>query len=343
MCAGLLAGSETQSMSYTKLIRPLLFRLDPETAHNMALWAISRGLVKGRVLNDPRLKVSACGLEFPNPLGLAAGVDKNGIALNHWAGMGFGSAEIGTVTAIPQSGNPRPRLFRYPVQRAVINRMGFNNHGSRDLALALAAKKETLIPIGVNLGKSKVTPLEDAANDYLTSYRYVAKFADYVVVNVSSPNTPGLRDLQGVSSLRNILMPLLAEPIQRPLFVKVAPDLHFDDIAEITLLAKEIGLAGIVATNTTLDHSAIPKFRDQKGGLSGAPLLEKSTAVIKHIKSIEPSLTVVGVGGIFSGSDLKAKLDAGASWAQVYTGWVYGGPLMPYRVLSEYLDLLDRE
>lgn len=328
-------------MSYEKLLRPLLFRLDPEATHNFALWAISHGLIRGRVLDDPRLRFTACGLDFPNPLGLAAGVDKNGVAVNRWTGMGFGSAEIGTVTARPQPGNVRPRLFRYPAERAVINRMGFNNHGARDLALAMAHRRRA-IPVGVNLGKSKVTPLPEAPTDYLFSYRHVAKFADYVVVNVSSPNTPGLRDLQGVSALREIVMPLLAEPIMRPLFVKIAPDLHLDDITEIAVFAKEVGLAGIVATNTTLDHSSISINQDQQGGLSGAPLLEKSTAIIRHIKSVAPELVVVGVGGIFTGADLKAKLDAGASWAQVYTGWVYGGPLMPYRVLSEYLELLDR-
>ncbi|MBL8059461.1 MAG: quinone-dependent dihydroorotate dehydrogenase [Chthonomonas sp.] len=328
-------------MSYEKLLRPWLFRLDPEVAHNAALWAIAKGIVKGKILADPRLRVSACGLEFPNPLGLAAGVDKNGIAIDRWAQMGFGSAEIGTVTAIPQSGNVRPRLFRFPEQRAVINRMGFNNHGARDLSLALAQRKCTQIPVGVNIGKSKVTPLAEAPQDYLFSYRHLAKFADYVVVNVSSPNTPGLRDLQGASALREILLPLLAEPVQRPLFVKIAPDLHFDDIAEIAMLAKQIGLAGIVATNTTLDHSSIPSVMNQSGGLSGAPLFEKSNAVIRHIKSLAPELTIVGVGGVFSGADLKAKLDAGASWVQVYTGWVYGGPMMPFRTLIEYLALLD--
>ncbi|MCC6687183.1 MAG: quinone-dependent dihydroorotate dehydrogenase [Fimbriimonadaceae bacterium] len=327
-------------MSYERFLRPALFRLDPEAAHNLALWAISHGLIRGRVLDDPRLRFSACGLDFPNPLGLAAGVDKNGSAVNRWAGLGFGSAEIGTVTARPQPGNVRPRLFRLPEQRAVINRMGFNNHGARDLAMAMS-KRRTSIPVGVNLGKSKVTPLSEAPDDYLFSYRHVARFADYVVVNVSSPNTPGLRDLQGVSALRDIVMPLLAEPLSRPLFVKIAPDLHLDDITQIAMMSKEVGLAGIVATNTTLDHSSISAKQDQQGGLSGAPLFEKSTAIIRHIKSVAPELVVVGVGGVFSGADLKAKLDAGATWVQVYTGWVYGGPLMPYRVLSEYLDLLD--
>lgn len=326
-------------MSYEKLLRPLLFRLDPETSHNWALWAIARGLVKGRLLQDERLRVNACGIEFPNPLGLAAGVDKNGIALNRWRGMGFGSAEIGTVTAIPQRGNPRPRLFRYPTQQAVVNRMGFNNHGARDLALALSRARAGL-PIGVNLGKSKVTPLAKAPQDYLFSYRHVVRFADYVVINVSSPNTPGLRDLQGSKALREILDPILGEATQKPLFVKIAPDLHFDDISEIAMLAKDLKLAGIIATNTTLDHSSIPSQQDERGGLSGSPLFGKSTAVIQHIKSVAPDLTLAGVGGVFDGRTLKAKLDAGATWAQVYSGWVYGGPLMPYRVLSEFLQLI---
>lgn len=330
-------------MTYEKILRPLLFRLDPETVHHLALRAITMGLVRGRLLKDERLRFSCCGIDFPNPLGLAAGVDKDGDALTRWAGMGFGSAEIGTITALPQPGNPRPRLFRYPDQGAVINRMGFNNHGCRDAALALSRSRST-IPLGVNIGKSKVTPLEDAPSDYLTSYRHLARYADYVVVNVSSPNTPGLRSLQSVDSLRAILEPLVAEGLAKPLFVKIAPDLHLDDVSEIAALASAMGLAGLIATNTTLDHSSVPPGRDQAGGLSGRPLKARSDEVLRHLRQVaDPELVLVGVGGVFDGQSLHDKLSLGATWAQVYTGWVYGGPLMPYRALTEFLGLIEAQ
>lgn len=331
-------------MSYEKILRPLLFRIDPEAAHNCALWAIARGLVRGKLLVDSRLEVNVAGMSMPNPLGLAAGVDKSGQAITRWRGMGFGSAEIGTITALPQPGNPRPRMFRFPDQHAVINRLGFNNSGCRDAALALSKTGgKAGIPIGVNIGKSKVVPVDRAIEDYVLSFRTLAKHADYVTINVSSPNTPGLRDLQSVSSLRPILAALVEVNVsKKPLFVKLAPDLHESDIASVAELCLELGVTGIIATNTTIDHAAIPKKIDQSGGLSGQPVFEKSNFVLSILQPFTDSgLVLVGVGGIFNGKDLLKKLSLGTSWAQVYTGWVYGGPLMPYRTLTEYLTLRD--
>ncbi len=328
---------------YERLLRPLLFRLDPEAAHNMAIWAITRGLIRGRLLKDPRLESTHFGLKFSNPLGLAAGIDKNAVAVNQWAGMGFGFAEIGTVTAQAQPGNPKPRLFRYPDHQAVVNRMGFNNEGSEAVAKRLV-NANSKIPLGVNLGKSKVTPNEQAAEDYRTSMFRLAKFADYVVVNVSSPNTPGLRDLQSTDALKPVLQAVMEEnPDRKPVLVKVAPDLHFDDLSAIALLCKEVGAAGIIATNTTLDKSSVPEAKDQAGGLSGRPVWQKSNAALKHLASLQMAdLKLVGVGGIFSGANIYEKLTLGADLTQVYTGWVYGGPAMPAQALLELLDILKQ-
>jgi len=330
-------------MIYERLLRPLLFRLDPEAAHNMAIWAITRGLIRGRLLKDPRLESTHFGLKFPNPLGLAAGIDKNAVAVNRWAGMGFGFAEIGTVTAHPQPGNPKPRLFRYPEHQAVINRMGFNNEGSESVAKRLAAVSSG-IPLGVNLGKSKVTSNDAASEDYRSSMSRLAKFADYVVVNVSSPNTPGLRDLQSTDALRPVLQAVMGEnPERKPVLVKVAPDLHLDDLTNIALLCREVGAAGIIATNTTLDKASIPGAEDQIGGLSGRPVWQKSNAALKHLASLQmKDLKRIGVGGIFSGADIYEKLTLGADLTQVYTGWIYGGPAMPAQALLELLAILKQ-
>lgn len=326
-------------MSYLTILRPLLFRLNAEAAHNLAMFAITRGIIRGRLLRDPRLRVSAMGLEFPNPLGLAAGFDKNALAVERWAGFGFGFAELGTVTSRPQPGNPKPRLFRFPEQKAVVNRMGFNNEGSEAVARRLAGTKAR-IPIGLNLGKSKVTPLEEAATDYALSYERLAPFADYVVVNVSSPNTPGLRALQDVERLREIVVAMRDVDLEShpPLLVKIAPDLAHEDIDAVCGWVESDGLAGIVATNTTLDKSQVPGAQGVEGGLSGAPLRDRSTQIVRRIAGqLGPDKTLIGVGGIFSGADLREKLEAGAHLAQVYTGWVYGGPMMPYQTLVEYL------
>ena len=331
-------------MPYERLLRPLLFRLDPETAHNLAIGAIAKGLVRGKLLNDPRLRVRLPWFEAPNPLGLAAGVDKNALAASRWAQMGFGFAEIGTVTAHAQPGNPRPRLFRFPNHKAVVNRMGFNNEGADAAARRLKGVRAG-IPLGVNLGKSKVTPNEEAASDYLKSFRLLAPLGDYVVVNVSSPNTPGLRDLQSVEALRDILTPLMAEnEAAKPIFVKLAPDLHPLDMERVAGLAVEMGLAGIIATNTTLSRDGVPEAAEVAGGLSGAPLKARSDEALALLRRVSPlSLRLIGVGGVFTGDDLWDKLSRGACLAQTYTGWVYRGPQMPYLALTELLVRMEKE
>lgn len=329
-------------MAYDRLLRPLLFRLDAETAHNLAMAAIARGLVRGKLVQDPRLEVEAMGLKFGNPLGLAAGVDKNAENVRHWPGLGFGFAEIGTVTAHPQPGNPKPRLFRVPQDQAIINRMGFNNAGSEAVAQHLARHGQSSIPLGINLGKSKRTPNEEAAQDYATSFQALAPYADYITVNVSSPNTPGLRDLQNVAALRQILEPLIAmNTRQLPILVKLAPDLHDQDLEAALDLALELGLAGIIATNTTIDGNVLSSPPQQQGGISGRPLRAKSNHALRFLAERNRGrLTLIGVGGIFDGEDLYEKLSLGASVAQVYTGWVYGGPQMPARTLLGLLDAM---
>ena len=235
--------------AYLRLLRPLLFRLDPETVHNVAIWAIARGLIKGKLRRDPRLATSAFGCSFVNPLGLAAGVDKTGACVQRWSGMGFGFAEIGTFTALSQPGNPRPRLFRLPDEKAILNRMGFNNPGSEAAAVAIRSQQRDY-PLGINLGKSKVTELADAPADYAQSYGRLAPLADYVVVNVSSPNTPGLRTLQQADSLRALLSTLMeVTENKKPLLLKVAPDLADEDLVTAAFVVREVGRASIVCAD----------------------------------------------------------------------------------------------
>src|SRR5256885_2394404 len=295
---------------YERLVRPLLFSISPETAHNLAIrnlraasnWpAALRQLERFR----PRLKpINTFGLTFPNSVGLAAGFDKNGVAIPAWAALGFGFVEIGTVTAKPQSGNPKPRIFRYPEQEVLINRLGFNNDGADTVAARLCALRESgrwpAIPVGIKLGKSRVTPLEEAVHDYLYSFRRLAPLADYVVLNVSSPNTPGLRSLQEHDALEQLLRAVNREneSPQKPVLLKIAPDLSLTDLEQIIATCEQNGIAGIIATNTTLDHSAIPPSLDQTGGLSGRPLREKSTEFVRAIRA-RSQLPIIASGGIF--------------------------------------------
>lgn len=327
--------------AYLRLLRPLLFRLDPETVHNVAIWAIARGLIKGKLLRDPRLATSAFGCSFVNPLGLAAGVDKTGACVQRWSGMGFGFAEIGTFTALSQPGNPRPRLFRLPDEKAILNRMGFNNPGSEAAAVAIRSQQRDY-PLGINLGKSKVTELADAPADYAQSYGRLAPLADYVVVNVSSPNTPGLRDLQAADQLREILVAILSVGAPKPLFVKLAPDLALDDLHRIAELGSDLGVTGYIATNTTIDYARVREKIEGPGGLSGLPVRALSNGVLAELSRVCPAETVlIGVGGVFDGQDLWDKFSRGAALVQTYTGWVYGGPLMPYRALLGLLALMN--
>jgi dihydroorotate dehydrogenase len=269
------------------------------------------------------------GVRFPGPLGLAAGFDKDGEGLNTWGALGFGYAEVGTVTPLAQPGNPAPRLFRLPADRALLNRMGFNNHGAGQLALRLARHRPD-VPIGVNIGKSKVTPPEDAAQDYASSARLLGPLAAYLVVNVSSPNTPGLRDLQAVESLRPILAAVLAETTT-PVLVKIAPDLSDSDVDAVADLSQELGLAGIVATNTTISRSGLrtPGVEDLgPGGISGPPLAHRSLEVLRRLYArVGDRQVLIGVGGIENADDAWERITAGASLLQGYTGFVYGGGL----------------
>ena len=330
---------------YERFVRPLLFSVDPETAHHLAI-ALLRGAANVdlalRALNvfqPPPNPKALFGLNFPNSIGLAAGLDKNGVALPAWAALGFGFIEIGTITAKAQPGNPKPRIFRLSAQEALINRLGFNNDGADAILERLRKLRETgrwpAIPVGINIGKSKVTPLEEATDDYLYSFRLLRDFADYVTLNVSSPNTPGLRELQEPAALSELLRAIGNEnrPVAKPLLVKIAPDLSSTELEAIITTCEQNDVAGIIATNTTLDHSPIPAALDQPGGLSGAPLREKSTACVRAI-ALRSKIPVIASGGIFDAESAREKLEAGAQLLQVYTGYIYRGP----RLLREIID-----
>ncbi|RFS82128.1 quinone-dependent dihydroorotate dehydrogenase [Actinomadura spongiicola] len=334
---------------YRLLFSLVIARVPAETVHHLTL----RGLravqaVPGvapllRRLLAPRdraLAVHALGLEFPSPLGLAAGFDKDAVAYEALGAFGFGHVEIGTVTGRPQPGNPRPRLFRLPRDRAVINRMGFNNQGSEAAARRLRGRVRRTI-VGANIGKTKVVPESEAAADYVTSAERLAPHADYLVVNVSSPNTPGLRNLQAVEHLRPLLT-VVREAADRsserrvPLLVKIAPDLADDDIDAVADLAVELGLDGIIATNTTIARDALlspPGLVKETGGLSGAPLKDRSLDVLRRLRSrTDGRLALISVGGVESADDVWERVRAGATLVQAYTGMIYGGPLWAHHV-----------
>ncbi|OZG28535.1 dihydroorotate dehydrogenase (quinone) [Williamsia sp. 1138] len=321
----------------------LMFRIPPERIHRAMARLITwvgrinplRALVaRVLVVDDPVLRTRVFGVDFPAPLGLAAGFDKNAEAVDAWGALGFGFAEVGTVTGEAQPGNPAPRLFRLPHDRALINRMGFNNHGAGAAANLLKQRKATttMVPIGANIGKTKAVPAGDAVADYLVSARLLAPLAEFLVVNVSSPNTPGLRDLQAVESLRPLLA-AVQEAVDIPVLVKIAPDLVDEDIDEIADLAVELGLAGIVCTNTTISRDGLSTApsdveRYGAGGLSGAPLADRSLEVLRRLYSrVGTRMTLVSVGGIETPEQAWERICAGASLIQGYTGFIYGGPL----------------
>jgi dihydroorotate dehydrogenase len=329
-------------MLYRRLIRPLLFASDAEKVHHTIIGVLERfGPLLDTfspVPSGPSRTVF--GVSFPSIVGLAAGMDKNAVALPAWAALGFGFAEIGTVTAFPQPGNPSPRLFRYVSQEAIVNRMGFNNEGCEAVGTRLERLRDRgewpSIPVGINLGKSKVTPLQEAAGDYLHSFRRLHALGDYFVVNVSSPNTPGLRTLQDSAALTEILKTLkTANLLGKPILIKIAPDLTDKALDEIVELAEREGAAGLIATNTTTDHSAIAGCAPQTGGLSGKPLRKRATEVIRHLCRLT-KLPVIGVGGVSCVDSAMEKLDAGAALLQIYTGFVYEGPGLP-RHLARHL------
>jgi dihydroorotate dehydrogenase len=326
---------------YQKLLRPLLFCFDPELIHHLAIWTLEHfgpAMASFRPPDDPRNERTVFGIKFPNPVGLAAGMDKNAVALPAWDALGFGFVEVGTITARPQTGNPKPRIFRVPEAQAIINRLGFNNEGCDLVSDRLRLLRESggwpRIPVGINIGKSKVTPLDEAVADYLLSFERLQHLGDYFVLNVSSPNTPGLRQLQDRNSLEQLIRAIQERNSDgRPLLVKIAPDLEFDAIEDILALSHETELAGIIATNTTLDHSSIPPDRHTQGGLSGTPLRKRSTEIVRFITS-RTSLPVIAVGGIMSADDAMEKFDAGAALIQLYTGFIYEGPDLVRRIVQ---------
>ncbi|HEX6247208.1 MAG TPA: quinone-dependent dihydroorotate dehydrogenase [Nocardioidaceae bacterium] len=338
---------------YRRLFDHALVHVDPENAHR-AGFATLRAVapaVRLRRLGPPGEggpgEVEAMGLTFPGPLGLAAGFDKNAEGIDALAALGFSFVEVGTVTGEPQPGNPRPRLSRLPADRAVVNRMGFNNDGAEAVARRLEARRRRGVPrpvvVGVNIGKTKVVPEDEAVADYEKSTRLLAPYADYLVVNVSSPNTPGLRDLQAVEKLGPLL-----EAVRRradavtesrvPLLVKIAPDLSDEDVLAVADLATTLGLDGVVATNTTISRAGLVSSpadvtRAGAGGLSGAPLRARSLEVLRLLRGrLDPRTTVVSVGGIGTAEDARERLDAGADLLQAYTAFIYEGPLWPSRV-----------
>src|SRR5580765_648656 len=332
---------------YERFVKPLLFSLDAETAHHLTIALLQRAshfdpaLRVLRSFQLPSKPKKLFGLDFPNPIGLAAGLDKNGIALPAWAALGFGFIEIGTVTAKAQPGNPKPRIFRLPEQQALINRLGFNNEGADAIAQRLAALRESgrwpAIPVGINIGKSRATPLEQATDDYLYSFRMLRDFADYITLNISSPNTPGLRELQEPEKLSELLYAIGKEAgtAPKPLVVKISPDLSGNELKAVLVVCAENGVSGIIATNTTLDHSSIQSQANQEGGLSGAPLRSKSTALVREIAA-QCKIPVIACGGICEAESAREKFQAGAQLIQLYTGLVYRGP----RLLREIMDRL---
>ncbi len=334
-----------RASAYERFVRPLLFSFDPETAHHLALRflrAAGNFPSAFRSFQSPAKSTNIFGISFPHPVGLAAGFDKNGIALPAWAALGFGFVEIGTVTAQPQQGNPKSRIFRFPEQSALINRLGFNNDGADVVAERFRKQRDRgkwpNIPVGINIGKSKVTPLERAVEDYVYSFRKLAPFADYIALNVSSPNTPGLRSLQESEALSSLLRAICEEnrSAKKPVLVKIAPDLSSAELNQVIATCEANDIAGIIATNTTIDHASIPKHLDQTGGLSGKPLREQSTAIIRAIRA-RTQLPIIASGGILDAESAREKIEAGAQLLQVYTGYIYRGP----GLLHEIVEGLD--
>ncbi|GAB1595526.1 quinone-dependent dihydroorotate dehydrogenase [Lysobacter claricitrinus] len=327
------------------LLRPLLFQLDAETAHGIGLRGLDTleqagllGLVARRPAQSP-YPVNVFGLDFPNPVGLAAGLDKNGEHIDALFGLGFGFVEVGTVTPRPQVGNPKPRMFRLPKHRGIVNRLGFNNLGVDQLVRNVEAVRHRRGILGINIGKNKDTPNESAQDDYLHCLERVYPLADYITINISSPNTAGLRELQEEQALRRLIGTLRDEQERLgakhgkrvPMLVKVAPDLSDDDIEAAARVLADLQVDGVIATNTTISRESVEDspYADEQGGLSGAPLMPQSTYVLRRLRTRLPeSIPLVGVGGILSGADAVAKMAAGASLVQCYTGFIYRGPIL---------------
>lgn len=336
-------------MDLYPLLRSAMFRLDPEVIHArvFALLAFAaqhpgalRLLHWTTGVDDPRLSVRAFGLDFPNPFGLGAGFDKDGLAATVWPALGFGHTELGTVTALAQPGNPPPRMIRLPASKAAINRMGFNNAGAAALAERLRRDRERAwwptAPVAVNVGKSRVTPLEDAAADYEVSLRAVWPVADLIVLNVSSPNTPGLRTLHQAGPLAELLglaAALRDELGPMPLLLKVSPDLESAELDTVVAQVERHRFDGLVATNTTVRRDMLPSDPNEAGGLSGAPLGPLALEILVALRE-RTRLPLIAVGGIFGADDAISRLQAGASLLQVYTGWIYQGPMLPRKMAA---------
>lgn len=338
-----------QAKGFYVILRKILFSLNPETAHNLTFkalklsryFALTRLLSSSKKLNSP---VKVMGIHFPNRLGLAAGLDKDGIAVAALSELGFGFIEVGTVTPLPQLGNPKPRLFRLPEKGALINRMGFNNLGIDKLIDNLQGQSYKSV-IGINIGKQMTTAVEDALQDYIIGLQKAFPIADYIAVNISSPNTPNLRQLQKVEALESLLKGLkkvhleLCEQhkIKKPLAIKVAPDLDEQEIQNISSLLIKHQIDGLIATNTTVSREGVDEFpiANEKGGLSGAPLTHKSTEIIRlFAKELKGQIPIIAAGGIMSGQDALDKLEAGAALVQIYTGFIYKGPGLIKEILS---------
>jgi dihydroorotate dehydrogenase len=337
---------------YQLIFKALFARMDAEQAHHLVMFAIrfagAIGITKlAKIKPSGRGSVQAFGLHFDAPFGLAAGFDKNAVAIKALGELGFSHVEIGTVTAIAQSGNEKPRLFRLIEDRALVNRMGFNNQGAHQIAdrlKRLRKKHGTKLPIiGVNIGKSKVVAVEDAVADYRQSAKLLAPHADYIAVNVSSPNTPGLRSLQSVEALEPILVAVLQESLGKPVLVKIAPDLANEDIAAVADLALDLGLAGVIATNTTIgrEHLKTSKAKivaSGAGGLSGAPLKDRSLEVLRLLQArMNGRAAIISVGGIETPSEAAERISNGATLVQGYTGWIYSGPLWARKINKSFL------
>lgn len=338
-----MTSRRTQALRYGyHLLRAGLFRYgggDAEKIHEAMFTVLSKAPVRRKAVEcDP---VTVAGIRFPNRVGLAAGLDKDGLAAAAWASFGFGFAELGTVTAKPQPGNPKPRVFRAIESQGIVNRMGFNNRGAAVLAAELARRgvlrgnNALAIPLGISIGKTKVTPLAEATADYLQSLRCLAPYADYIAINVSSPNTPGLRSLQQASELAELLHSLTAEAAQLdpnpvPIFVKLAPDLTGQDLTETLAVIKDSAVSGVIATNTTLSRDGLVgadvRLADEAGGLSGAPLTAKALAFVESLAGL--GLPLMGVGGIMTPRDAQRMFDAGAELIQLYTGFIFEGPAL---------------
>lgn len=351
-------------MSYKKLLRPLLFRLSAEKAHHLTIFALGMaqkipgGLSLLKMLygveKHTELKVKLGGIEYPNPIGLAAGLDKNAVAVGSFSSIGFGFLEVGTITPKAQPGNPLPRLFRLPSDKAIINRMGFNNVGAEQMAANLQAAKPYRIPVAVNIGKNKDTANEEAVNDYRTCIRHLYAEGDFFVVNISSPNTPGLRNLQHGEDLRNLLEAVKDETsIQRkrhggnekPIWVKISPDVSTEELRYMVETIVQSGIFGVIATNTTLSRDGIQhKNAAEAGGLSGKPLTSRSTDVIRQIyQQTDGKLPIIGCGGIFTAEDAYAKIRAGASLIEVYSALIYDGPSLIKRLNKGLIQLLHKD